>query len=291
MRDATATSIPMKMKIPRDECRSAERLYYHYEIEKELGDRLRNAAKQDRTRLYQSVYDELFRRVSDHPQVTAPDRTPHEKKVASQLRLIEQFLNPGAVFLEIGGGDCALSIEAAKRVKTSYAAEITDQLIPHPVPQNFKFVKSDGSSIDLPSGTVDMAFSFSVVEHVHPEDVIQHLAEVYRVLKPGGIYYCVTPNRLLGPHDISRYFDTVATGLHLKEYTVGDLSKLYKDTGFSELWVEKSLKSRHFRMPASAVHVAEAIMGSLPWAARSWLGTNRRVFWAMEVSLAGRKPR
>jgi SAM-dependent methyltransferase len=136
-----------------------------------------------------------------------------------------------------------------------------------------------------------LAFSFSVVEHVHPEDVIQHLAEVHRVLKPGGIYYSVTPNRLLGPHDISRYFDTVATGLHLKEYTIGELAKLYRDTGFQEVWVEKSLKSLRVPVPVPAMRLAEGIVGSMPWAVRSRLGRSRRFFWAMEVSVAGRKSR
>src|SRR6478672_7533005 len=79
----------MRIKIPSDECRPAERLRQHYEIEKELGARLRNAGKQERTRLYQTVYDELFQRVWDHPQVTAPNRASHQKKVASQARLVK----------------------------------------------------------------------------------------------------------------------------------------------------------------------------------------------------------
>ena len=38
------------------------------------------------------------------------------------------------------------------------------------------------------------------------------LANLYRALKPGAVYVCITPNRLSGPHDISLYFDSVATG-------------------------------------------------------------------------------
>jgi SAM-dependent methyltransferase len=290
MGNQPTTTKALRIKISKGECRSAQRLQYHYEVEKELGDRLRNAAKADRAGLYKSVYDELFRRVPDHPQVTAPNRTSHQKKVAGQLRLIEPFLNSSTAFLEIGGGDCALSFQVAPRVKMAYAAEITDQLISQPTLPNFQVILSDGSSICLPSDTIDLAFSFSVVEHVHPQDVIEHLAEVYRVLKPGGIYYSVTPNRLLGPHDISRYFDTFATGLHLKEYTIGELAKLYRNAGFREIWVEKNLKSRRVPVPLPVMRVAEGIVGSLPWAVRSFLGKSRRFFWAMEVGLAGKKP-
>jgi SAM-dependent methyltransferase len=280
----------MRIKKPKDEYRSEERLHCHYEIEKDLGDRLRAAAKPDRARLYQTVYDELFRRVPDHPQVTAPNRISHETKIASQVRLIEPFLNRDSVFLEIGGGDCALSFRVAPLIKAAYGLDITDQLVPSPAPPNFQLVLSeDGSSIGLPANTVDVAFSFSVVEHIHPEDVIQHLAEVHRVLKPAGIYYCITANRLLGPHDISRYFDSVATGLHMKEYTVGELAKLYRNAGFHKLWVERRWKSHRAKVPVPAMRVAEVMLGALPWAARNRLGRSRRFFWAMEVCLAGRK--
>jgi SAM-dependent methyltransferase len=291
MRDASANNMTMRMKIPKSEARSAERLRFHYEVEKELGDRLRYADKSDRTRLYKSVYDELFRRVQDHPQVTAPNRISQKGKVASQVRLIEPFLNPNSAFLEIGGGDCALSFQVAPRVRMAYGLEITDHLIPQPAPPNFQLVLTDGSSIPLPADSVDVAFSFSVVEHIHPEDLIQQLVELHRVLKPGGTYYCVTPNRLLGPHDISCYFDTVATGLHLKEYTVGELAKLYRDAGFNEVWVEKKWKSHRVRVPVPAIRAAEGILGSLPWTARNRLGKSRLFFWALEVCLAGRKQR
>ena len=51
--------------------RSEERLRHHYLVERELADRLRNAPDAERGRLYPQVYDELMRRVPDHPQLTA----------------------------------------------------------------------------------------------------------------------------------------------------------------------------------------------------------------------------
>jgi SAM-dependent methyltransferase len=52
------------------------------------------------------------------------------------------------------------------------------------------------------------------MEHLHPDDASEQLANVYRALKPGGVYCCVTPNRISGLHDIPVYFDTVSQGLH-----------------------------------------------------------------------------
>ena len=46
------------MKDPRSEAQIRE----HYEVEKELASRLRNAPKEARGTLYRALYDELFRR-------------------------------------------------------------------------------------------------------------------------------------------------------------------------------------------------------------------------------------
>jgi len=281
----------MRMRIPADEPRSAEQLRQHYEVEKELAVRLRAASRQERPGLYQAVYDELFRRVPDHPQVTAPKRASHGNKVSSQLRLVKPLLTPGGTFMEIGGGDCALSFQVAPLVAKAYGVEVTDQLVPRPAPANFQVVLSEGSRIALPANTVDLAFSFSVAEHIHPEDFIEHVAEVYRVLKPGGVYFCVTPNRVLGPHDISQYFDDVATGLHMKEYTNGEMARLFRDAGFRAIWVEKRLKPVRVRLPVAAFRAVEAILDRLPRGLRRRLAGHRRIFWAMEVCVAGRKPR
>jgi len=50
------------------ENRNIRQLREHYEIERELANRLRNASKEERVRLYASSYDELFLRVAHHPQ-------------------------------------------------------------------------------------------------------------------------------------------------------------------------------------------------------------------------------
>ena len=53
---------------------------------------------------------------------------------------------------------------------------------------------------------------------MHLADAEAQLREMQRVLSPGGAYWCRTPNRVTGPHDISCFFDQVATGFHLLEY-------------------------------------------------------------------------
>ena len=54
--------------------------------------------------------------------------------------------------------------------------------------------------LDFSDGLFDWAISTSMIEHLHPEDVDNHLREVRRVLKTGGNYLIWCPNGL-GHHD------------------------------------------------------------------------------------------
>src|SRR6266404_8859050 len=104
----------MPFPIPHSEARSFERVKDHYLIEKELAARLRVATKEERLHLYTTVYDELYRRVPDHPQLALKrDAQLRRAEVLERVKLLRNYLHPDATFLEIGPGDCALSIEAA----------------------------------------------------------------------------------------------------------------------------------------------------------------------------------
>ena len=226
----------MAGKTIKAEYRTMEQLREHYEIEKELASRLHNASRQERQYMYSSLYNELYQRVPHHPGLTrkvSPEQT--RAAVSAQMPFFKHFLNKESTFLEIGAGDCALSLEVAKFVRQVYAVDVSNQIISDVIPpDNFKFILSDGCSIPVPECRVNVAYSNQLIEHLHPGDVIAHLQSIYNVLIPGCVYICVTPNKLNGPHDISMYFDPIATGFHLKEYTISELSSLFRDAGFSK---------------------------------------------------------
>jgi SAM-dependent methyltransferase len=257
----------------RGETRDIGQLREHYEVEKELADRLRHASRDERLTLYGDVYDELFKRVPNHPQRTRQaDPAATAGAVAGQIEMLEPFLEPEATFLEVGAGDCALSAAVAQRVKKVYAIDVSEEITRGlTLPDNVELRLSDGTSIPVPPGSVDISYSNQLMEHLHPDDAFEQLRNLYDCLKPGGVYLCVTPNRVTGPHDISMFFDTEATGFHLKEYTIGELHRLFTNVGFSAVTVLVGGRGRYRRIPPLPAEIVERLVGILPTRAKAAL--------------------
>jgi SAM-dependent methyltransferase len=248
----------------------------HYEIEKELASKLRVASKEERRTLYREVYDELFRRVPYHSQLTQK-ASPDEKRraVAAQMKFLKRFMRSEDVFVEVGPGDCALALEAARHVKQVYAIDVSDEITKAAAfPENFKLILSDGCAIPVPPGSVQLVYSNQLMEHLHPDDAFEQLGNIHRALASGGIYVCITPNRLTGPHDISKFFDSAATGFHLKEYTIGEMKALFRKAGFSKVRTYIGAKGLFLRFPVLPLVLCEKILELTPAAFRKKIATS-----------------
>jgi SAM-dependent methyltransferase len=256
---------------PREyDSRTPAQLLEHYQIEKELATRLRTAPRGQRGPLYRAVYDELYQRVPHHPQLTrksSPDLT--QQAVAPQVRLLRQFVGPQSRVLEIGPGDCELSVSLAQLASQVYGLDVSEEITSRSsLPSNCKLILSDGTSVPLPADSVDVAYSNQLMEHLHPDDALAQLQGIFRCLRPGGVYICITPNRLNGPHDVSRHFDLVATGFHLKEYTAGELTRLFRKVGFRRVHSLVGRKGVFVPMPLWPVLALEAGLSLMPVKAR-----------------------
>lgn len=231
--------------------RTPEQLRHHYEVERRLAGRLRRSTPEERARLYSEVYDELFRSVPDHPQLGwRADPRIRSARIEKHLHTIERFLPEGGTYLEVGAGDCALASRVSARAGKVYALEVSEEITAAAAQRpNLEVVITDGRSVPVPSGSVQVAFSDQLMEHLHPDDAAEQLANVQRALAPGGVYLCITPNRLSGPHDISRVCDSVATGFHLKEYTNRELATLMRDAGFKQVRTFLTLRGRTVTAP------------------------------------------
>ncbi len=264
----------LRKKLPREQ-RSPERLHAHYVIERALAQRLRSATKEERKRLYAEVYDELFRSVPDHPQHTEREDPAQRAAVAAKRAgLLSRFLAPASTFLEVGPGDLSLALQVARKVRKVYAVDVSSEITKDSkLPSNFELILSDGSSIPVPENSVDVAYSDQLMEHLHPDDALDQLKNIFRSLKPGGSYICMTPNRISGPHDISLYFSDVPSGFHLREYTTTDLVKILKDAGFSKVSVPVPVAGRYIVLPAFLATTLESALGLLPRKAARWLAS------------------
>jgi SAM-dependent methyltransferase len=236
----------------------------HYQIEKELASRLRASSREERRELYVSLYNEFNLRV---PIYTNDEHLALDADVmrTPQWRFLRRFLRNDTKFLEIGAGTCAIALAAARVVRNVYALEVSAEVTKHiEQPANFELIIFDGIGMPVPTESITVAYSDQVVEHIHPEDIDDHLRNVYRVLEPGGIYICITPNRLNGPHDISKYFDDVATGFHLKEYTNTELSNLLQHAGFAQVRAYVGIPAFYIRVPLTFVRLQESVLERLP---------------------------
>ena len=248
----------------RHDDRTPERLMAHYLLERRLADRLREADASARSTVYGEVYDELFRSLPDHPQ-NQMQSSAQQTYVAWQMKYLRRRLTGRSTFLEIGCGDASVARLAGNYALHSYGLDVTDALIDTAsMPPNFAFLKSKGSDIPLPNGTVDLAYSNQLMEHLHVDDAQAQLQSVRRALKPGGRYVCVTPNRATGPHDISVFFDYQARGFHLEEYTYSSLRRRFLEAGFTRVRFKLAARGHEAPMPFWLGILMERVLLALP---------------------------
>lgn len=83
------------------------------------------------------------------------------------------------------------------------------------LPQNAEFCTAKVPPLPFPDHSFDCVISFQVIEHI-PEDC-KFVAEVARVLKPGGRFIVSTPNRTMS---------LTRNPWHVREYTLEEFSAL-----------------------------------------------------------------
>jgi SAM-dependent methyltransferase len=278
--------------VPETEPRTPDQLREHYEVEKELANRLRAASSDERRELYKSVYDELLRRVPTHPLVTRRDADPAvaAAAVAAQVEVLAPFLRPDSTFLEVGAGDCALAAAIAPRVGKVYAVDVSEEITRGVALLASVDVRlSRGTDIPVPPASVDLVYSNQLMEHLHPDDALEQVANIYDCLRHGGAYVCITPHRLTGPHDISAYFDDTPSGFHLKEYTISELVTLFNRIGFSSVRVLVGARGRFVQMRPFVAESLETLLARLPLRTRHSLTQRLRLTVVLGIRVIARK--
>lgn len=274
----------------RGEVRPPDRLLVHYVLECRLADQLRNAAANERPRIYGEVYDELYSVLDDHPKRTNR-RNPGDLKIQRKVEQIAPYLRPDGIFVELGCGDGALSLAVASKMREVIGIDVQDQLVDvATAPANYRFIRSiDGVTLPLAANSVDVVFSDQLMEHLHPDDAYLQLRDIHRILRVGGVYICSTPSSLTGPHDISMYFDDVARGLHLKEYDYRSIRRLFRSAEFKKISFASFTRFGRFPIPGLAGICLEQILQTFPSPARARIGRTRAAARLFGINLVATK--
>jgi SAM-dependent methyltransferase len=85
---------------------------------------------------------------------------------------------------------------------------------------------------------VTVCYWNDVFEHIPPDEIEDYLRRIYELLAPGGSLVTITPNWHLRPMDVTGEFfpkRTQARGVHLREYTLGEVTTLLRRAGFCKV--------------------------------------------------------
>ena len=257
-----------ELKRPPPEDRTVDQLWNHFLIERAIAIRIKSSPPSARMDIYAGMYGELFAQVPDHPRLTR--RASDEMTAAanrSRLGLLKPWIRPDAVAAEFACGDARFSMEElAPRVRKVYGIDISDQRDPSATtPPNFQMITYDGYVLNgIPQASVDFVFSDQFLEHLHPDEVKNHLQIVRKILKPRGQYIIRTPYALTGPHDISAYFSDEPEGFHLHEWLFSEMAQSLIDAGFSDVVGYWNKRNSCIPVPTPVLRGLESLMHGMP---------------------------
>lgn len=88
---------------------------------------------------------------------------------------------------------------------------------------NLSFDVADGRHLPVEDNFADVYISFETVEHINEDK--EYLSEAVRVLKPGGVFVCSTPNREV-TNPGKKISDKPANRFHVREYSESEFTNL-----------------------------------------------------------------
>ena len=95
---------------------------------------------------------------------------------------------------------------------------------------------------------------------------------------------------MYGPCDISKFFDEIASGFHLREYTAREMRQLLIGAGFADVRFYARARGRFLRCPYRVIAMLESALSALPYALRNRIADTRPMRALLELRVAARKP-
>jgi SAM-dependent methyltransferase len=147
---------------------------------------------------------------------------------------VRPYLTPDTVLLDLGCGEGYGVRALATDVRMAVGVEVDATSVAYAArtygADGCVFGRYDGTVLPFPDAVFHVVVSFQVMEHVL--DDAQFVAEVYRVLRPSGVFLATTPDRRYrlspGQKPWNRF--------HIREYAPDDLRAVLA-TQFSQVQV------------------------------------------------------
>ncbi|TGM11971.1 class I SAM-dependent methyltransferase [Leptospira selangorensis] len=133
-----------------------------------------------------------------HTLLDEDSRYKKAKKIHAIINNFDEIKNN--TFLEVGTGSGFIAAYFTNFFLEVNSVDVRDQ---RQTQKDIRFRQIDGTKLPFPDNYFDLVVSNHVIEHVgNRESQIEHLKEIFRVMKKEGIFYLAFPNkwRLIEPH-------------------------------------------------------------------------------------------
>lgn len=167
--------------------------------------------------------------------ITEEDFRESGETACQQLVIGDELLKGKESILDFGCGTGRLTEFMAKDFKKVIGVDISSTMIIQGKQRlqelkNVELLETDGKTIPLPEISIDIVFSYLVFQHIKDRPmVINTFKEIYRVLKPKGIFKVLL--RSDKQKDMNRWWSGV-------EFNEDSIKKIYEKMGFRLLKVE-----------------------------------------------------